>query len=64
MSRRLAGLIGLATLFLAGAHPGSDVAQGANDVGRGRDFVRRVGRALYLRGSSFRVAGASNYYLM
>jgi len=43
----------------AGARPASP---GAPAVGRG--FIQRVGRELRMNGAGFRVAGASNYYLM
>ncbi len=63
MSRPLAVFVGVTAILLAGAHAGAAPAQGGYDS-RGERFVRRVGRALYLRGNAFRVAGASNYYLM
>ncbi|PYQ04603.1 MAG: hypothetical protein DMF82_10230 [Acidobacteria bacterium] len=63
MSRRPARLVAVTAALLAGAPSGAVLAQRGNEP-RSERFVRRVGRALYLRGNAFRIAGASNYYLM
>jgi mannan endo-1,4-beta-mannosidase len=63
MSRCFAGVIGISAILLTGTESPAANVDGDRDP-RGRHFIRRSGRSLTLRGRSFRVAGASNYYLM
>lgn len=64
VARPLAGtvLLALGGMFTSDAAGGPEA--GAGTDARGRHFVHRVGRDLYLRGNVFRLAGAGNYYLM
>lgn len=65
MPRRLPGLIAISVSLLAGSDaPGAEAARDPDRDARGRHFIRRAGRELQMGGRRFRVAGASNYYLM
>lgn len=60
-------LLGPLTLALAGIPGSASAAQSGRDGdtdARGRHFVQRFKRGLRADGRDFRVAGASNYYLM
>ena len=62
MPRRIYTLASL-IILLTGILCSTAAAEKDTDL-RGHHFIRRTGRNLFRQGKSFRVAGASNYYLM